>query len=44
MLRLINDPEVMGRHTNSLAFNLVAWGTAAVMVALSALLLATSLV
>lgn len=44
MLRLINDPEVMGSHTNSLAFNLVAWGTAAVMVALSLLLVVTSLV
>ena len=44
MLRLINDPEVMGRHVNSLGFNLVAWGTTAVMVALSALLLLSSLV
>jgi len=43
MLRLINDPEVMGHHTNSLGFNLIAWGTAAVMVALSILLLLTSL-
>jgi Mn2+/Fe2+ NRAMP family transporter len=41
MLRLINDPSLMGRHTNSVAFNLVAWGTAAVMVALSFLLLVT---
>lgn len=39
MLRLINDPTLMGRHTNSVGFNLVAWGTAAVMVALSFLLL-----
>jgi Mn2+/Fe2+ NRAMP family transporter len=44
MIKLINDPEVMGQHTNSLAFNLVAWGTAAVMVALSLLLVVTSLV
>jgi hypothetical protein len=29
---------------NSVAFNLVAWGTAAVMIALSLLLLLTSLV
>ncbi len=43
MLRLINDPEVMGRHTNSLGFNLIAWGTAAIMVALSILLLLTGL-
>jgi NRAMP (natural resistance-associated macrophage protein)-like metal ion transporter len=43
MLRLINDPSLMGRHTNSVAFNLVAWGTAAVMVALSVSLLLTGL-
>jgi Mn2+/Fe2+ NRAMP family transporter len=44
MLKLVNDPGLMGRHVNSMAFNLVAWGTAAVMIALSALLLLTSLV
>jgi NRAMP (natural resistance-associated macrophage protein)-like metal ion transporter len=42
MLKLINDPEIMGRHVNSVTFNLVAWGTAAVMIALSLLLLFTS--
>jgi NRAMP (natural resistance-associated macrophage protein)-like metal ion transporter len=41
MLRLINDPEIMGRHVNSVLFNLVAWGTAAIMIALSALLVIT---
>jgi Mn2+/Fe2+ NRAMP family transporter len=41
MLKLINDPEIMGRHVNSVPFNLVAWGTAAVMIALSLLLLLT---
>ena len=44
MLRLINDGQVMGRHVNSVSFNLVAWGTAAVMIALSLLLLLASLV
>jgi Mn2+/Fe2+ NRAMP family transporter len=44
MLKLINDPDIMGRHVNSVAFNLVAWGTAALMIALSVLLLLTSLV
>jgi len=44
MLKLINDPGLMGRHVNSVAINLVAWGTAAVMIALSVLLLLTSLV
>ncbi len=44
MLKLINDQEIMGRHVNSVAFNLVAWGTAAVMIALSLLLLLTTVV
>jgi NRAMP (natural resistance-associated macrophage protein)-like metal ion transporter len=44
MLKLINDPEIMGRHVNSVGFNLVAWGTAAVMIALSLLLLLTTIV
>lgn len=42
MLMLINDPEIMGRHVNSIPFNLVAWGTAAAMIALTLLLLLTS--
>jgi Mn2+/Fe2+ NRAMP family transporter len=44
MLKLINDPDIMGRYTNSIAFNLVAWGTAALMIALSVLLLLTGIV
>ena len=44
MLKLVNDPGLMGRHVNSMAFNLVAWGTAAIMIALTVLLLLTSLV
>jgi NRAMP (natural resistance-associated macrophage protein)-like metal ion transporter len=44
MLKLINDPSLMGRHVNSVVFNLVAWGTAAIMIALSALLLLAGLV
>ncbi|MGE5849394.1 MAG: divalent metal cation transporter, partial [Candidatus Methylomirabilota bacterium] len=44
MLRLVNDPDIMGRHVNSIPFNLVAWGTAAIMIALSLLLLLTSFV
>jgi NRAMP (natural resistance-associated macrophage protein)-like metal ion transporter len=43
MLKLINDPEIMGRHVNTVPFNLVAWGTAAVMIGLSLLLLVASL-
>lgn len=44
MLKLVNDPDIMGRHVNSIPFNLVAWGTAAIMIALSLLLLLTSFV
>jgi Mn2+/Fe2+ NRAMP family transporter len=43
MLKLINDPVLMGPHTNSVGFNLIAWGTAAVMAGLSLLLLLSSL-
>jgi Mn2+/Fe2+ NRAMP family transporter len=43
MLKLINDPSLMGRHVNTVAFNLVAWGTAAIMIALSAFLLLAGL-
>ena len=42
MLKLVNDPSLMGRYVNSVGFNLVAWGTAAVMIALSGLLLVTA--
>jgi Mn2+/Fe2+ NRAMP family transporter len=42
MLMLINDPEIMGRHVNSIPFNLVAWGTAAAMIALTLLHLLAS--
>jgi Mn2+/Fe2+ NRAMP family transporter len=44
MLKLINDTDIMGRHVNSVPFNLVAWGTAAAMIALSVLLLFSSVV
>lgn len=44
MLKLINDADIMGRYVNSVPFNLVAWGTAAVMIALSVLLLLASVV
>ena len=34
MLKLINRKELMGEHTNSHWFNVVAWVTAAIVVAL----------
>lgn len=35
MLRLVNDPDVMGSRTNGCIYNLVAWTTIAAVVALS---------
>jgi Mn2+/Fe2+ NRAMP family transporter len=43
MLKLINDPMLMGPHINSIGFNLIAWGTAAVMAGLSVLLIFSTL-
>jgi len=42
MLMLINDPEIMGPHVNSIPFDLVAWGTPAGMMALTLLHLLAS--
>ena len=44
MLRLVNERRIMGEYTNSWRFNLVAWTTTAVMIALSLILLATTLI
>jgi NRAMP (natural resistance-associated macrophage protein)-like metal ion transporter len=38
MLRLVNKHELMGKYTNSLSFNLIAWTTAVVMTGLSLVL------
>ena len=35
MLLLTNDPEIMGEHVNSRAFNAVAWTTVVVMIGLT---------
>jgi Mn2+/Fe2+ NRAMP family transporter len=35
MLKLINKNELMGKYTNSHWFNVVAWGTAAIVIGLS---------
>ncbi len=35
MLRLVNNRELMGDHVNSRAYNLVAWGTTAIMIVLT---------
>jgi Mn2+/Fe2+ NRAMP family transporter len=39
MLLLINKRELMGEYINSRLFNVVAWATAAIMIALTAALL-----
>ncbi|MQA31052.1 MAG: divalent metal cation transporter [Luteitalea sp.] len=41
MLLLINDRELMGEHVNSRAFNVIAWVTVAVMIALTIAMLLT---
>jgi hypothetical protein len=43
MQMLIGDWEVMGPRVNFVPFNLVAWGSAAVMIALSLLALIAGL-
>jgi len=44
MLLLINDRAIMGAQVNSPAHNLIAWGTAALMVVLTLLLIVTTIV
>jgi Mn2+/Fe2+ NRAMP family transporter len=41
MLLLTNDRELMGRHVNSRAFNVIAWITVATMIGLTAAMLIT---
>ncbi|HET8626159.1 MAG TPA: Nramp family divalent metal transporter [Thermomicrobiales bacterium] len=43
ILLLINNRAVMGRYTNTAAFNVIAWATAVALIALTAVLLATGL-
>ena len=35
MLLLVNKPDLMGKHVNSGLYNVIAWGTSAIMVVLS---------
>lgn len=44
MLILINDKKLMGEHTNSRLFNVLAWGTTIIMSLLTILLVMTSLI
>jgi NRAMP (natural resistance-associated macrophage protein)-like metal ion transporter len=43
MLRLANDPKLMGQHRNPRWFNLIAWTTTAVMISLTAWLVVSGL-
>ncbi len=43
MLKLINKHELMGSHTNSRWFNVVAWTTAVIVIGLSAVMVFNSL-
>ncbi len=43
MLKLINDPDLMGDYVNTRGFNGVAWGTTIVMIVLTALLVAVTI-
>jgi Mn2+/Fe2+ NRAMP family transporter len=43
MLRLINNKELMGKHTNSRWFNIVAWATTVIVIGLSVVLMWQSL-
>lgn len=44
MLRLVNDPSIMGEFVNSKRMNLVAWATVSVLILLTFMLLVTSFV
>jgi Mn2+/Fe2+ NRAMP family transporter len=39
MLRLVNNKELMGKHTNSRWFNIVAWATTVIVIGLSLVLM-----
>jgi len=43
MLLLTNDRELMGEHVNTRAFNVIAWITVVVMIALTLALVITQL-
>ncbi|MBI6546943.1 MAG: Nramp family divalent metal transporter [Cyanobacteria bacterium NC_groundwater_1444_Ag_S-0.65um_54_12] len=43
MLRLVNDSRLMGRYVNGPVYNVIAWGLAIALIAMTATLLVTSL-
>jgi len=44
MLKLINNKRIMGEHTNSPVFNVIAWATTVVLIILTIALVVTSLI
>jgi Mn2+/Fe2+ NRAMP family transporter len=44
MLRLVNDAEIMGEYVNSRRMNIITWITVGILILLTLLLLATSLI
>jgi Mn2+/Fe2+ NRAMP family transporter len=43
VLRLVNDRDVMGEYTNNRLFNIVSYGTTAILILLTVALLAFSI-
>jgi Mn2+/Fe2+ NRAMP family transporter len=43
VLRLVNNRHLMGRYTNGVAFNAIAWATTGVLILLRALLIGGAL-
>jgi Mn2+/Fe2+ NRAMP family transporter len=43
VLRLVNDRDVMGKYTNNRLFNIVSYGTTAILILLTVALLALSI-
>ena len=41
MLLLTNDRELMGKHVNTLAFNIIAWTTVVIVIVMTLLMLVT---
>lgn len=44
MLKIVNDPRIMGEHVNGPALNIIAWMTACGVIALSLVLFVTGLI
>ncbi len=43
MLRLVNNKRLMGEYTNSRTYNIIAWATTVILIALSAILFVTAI-